>query len=137
MKHVLHDNGQNLIALSRERPLLAVQAGRSRSNDADRTLACKLLHRRTMERRQLIPKQWQFDQAHSSINFSVRHMVVSKVRGRFTRWTGVLAIDDVDPSMSSAVVEIDATSIDTGEPIRDTHLRADAFLCADRFPRLT
>ena len=90
-----------------------------------------------MERRQLIPKQWEFDQAHSSINFSVRHMVVSKIRGRFTRWTGVLVIDDVDPSMSSAAVEIDATSIDTGEPVRDTHLRADAFLCADRFPRLT
>lgn len=90
-----------------------------------------------MERRQLIPRHWEFDQAHSSINFSVRHMVVSKIRGRFTRWTGVLVIDNVDSSMSSVVVEIDATSIETGEPVRDTHLRADEFLCAARFPRLT
>jgi polyisoprenoid-binding protein YceI len=90
-----------------------------------------------MERRRLVPKQWQFDRAHSSINFSVRHMVVSKVRGRFTRWTGVLVIDDVDSSRSSVLVEIDATSIDTGDPVRDTHLLANEFLCADRFPRLT
>lgn len=79
---------------------------------------------------------WQVDAAHSGVHFTVRHMVIAKVRGRFTRWTAKLQLDPADLSRSSVEVEIDAKSIDTGEPDRDTHLRSPDFLSADKFPRL-
>lgn len=80
---------------------------------------------------------WQVDPAHSGVHFTVRHMVIAKVRGRFTRWSAKLRIDPADLAKSSVEAEIDAKSIDTGEPDRDTHLRSQDFLHADRFPVLT
>src|SRR5882724_7708064 len=82
-------------------------------------------------------KKWVFDRAHSSINFSVRHMVVSRVRGRFLRWDGTLTIDDVHHEDSSVDVRMEAASIDTAEPTRDGHLRSEDFLYAEKFPYLT
>ena len=69
------------------------------------------------------PKTWNIDPAHSGINFSVRHMVFAKVRGRFDVWSGTVRIDQQDLNRSSVEVEIDATSIDTGVADRDNHLR--------------
>jgi len=80
---------------------------------------------------------WAFDQAHSSVNFMVRHMVVSKVRGRFTKWDGTLAMDETNPVGGSVEVSIEAGSIDTGVEQRDGHLRSPDFFDVAKFPTLT
>jgi polyisoprenoid-binding protein YceI len=79
---------------------------------------------------------WNIDTVHSGINFSVRHMVVSKVRGRFAKFSGTLGLDDGDLTRSTIEVAIDAASIDTGTPQRDGHLRSPDFLDAERFPEV-
>ncbi|HVV84134.1 MAG TPA: YceI family protein [Kofleriaceae bacterium] len=82
-------------------------------------------------------KQYTFDLSHSSVNFHVRHLMISKVHGRFTRWNGTLAIDEADLSRSRVAVEIEAASIDTKEPKRDDHLRSADFFDVEKFPTLT
>jgi polyisoprenoid-binding protein YceI len=79
---------------------------------------------------------WSIDATHSGINFSIRHMVVSKVRGRFARYTGTIDIDDGDLTRSVVEATIDASSIDTGTPQRDAHLRSPDFFDVERFPQL-
>ena len=79
---------------------------------------------------------WTLDTAHSGIAFSVRHMVVAKVRGRFGSWTGSVQLDEQDLTRSQVDVQIDASSIDTGNEQRDTHLRSADFLDVEQFPNL-
>ncbi len=79
---------------------------------------------------------WEIDTTHSSITFSVRHMVFAKVRGRFSAWTGSVQFDGADPTKGSVSVVIDASSIDTGTADRDTHLRSGDFLDVANFPEL-
>jgi polyisoprenoid-binding protein YceI len=79
---------------------------------------------------------WNIDTSHSSIGFSVRHMVFAKVRGRFDSWNGALSIDDSDLAASSVEVEIDASSINTGTADRDKHLRSPDFFDVEQFPTL-
>src|SRR5215470_12348126 len=79
---------------------------------------------------------WNIDTAHSGIGFSVRHMVVSKVRGRFTKFAGSIRIDDADIARSEATLTIEAASIDTGVPDRDAHLRSAEFFDVEKFPEL-
>ena len=81
-------------------------------------------------------KSWNLDTAHSGINFSVRHMVFAKVRGRFGAWNGKVNLDPQDLTRSSVEVEIDSASIDTGVADRDNHLRSPDFLDAEHFPKL-
>jgi polyisoprenoid-binding protein YceI len=81
--------------------------------------------------------QWDFDHAHSSVDFTVRHLLVSKVRGRFTKWSGKIELDEQDLSRSHAEVEIDVGSIDTHEPQRDAHLRSADFFEAEKHPKIT
>ena len=81
-------------------------------------------------------ESWQVDGAHSAVNLTVRHMVISKVRGRFTKWNAKLALDTADLGRSAVEVEIEAASIDTGVADRDTHLRSADFLDAQKFPTL-
>ena len=66
------------------------------------------------------------DKAHSEVAFQVRH-VLTKVRGRFTEFDGTVLFDQAHPERSSASLTIDASSVDTGTPDRDTHLRSDDF----------
>ena len=79
---------------------------------------------------------WNIDVAHSGINFSIRHMVVSKVRGRFAKYTGAIKLDDDDITRSVVEATIDASSIDTGTGQRDDHLRSADFFDVARFPEL-
>jgi polyisoprenoid-binding protein YceI len=81
--------------------------------------------------------QWSFDLSHSSISFHVRHLMVSKVHGRFTKWDGTLELDEQDLTRSRLAVTIDASSIDTREDKRDAHLRSPDFLEVDKFPSIT
>jgi polyisoprenoid-binding protein YceI len=80
---------------------------------------------------------WQIDRAHSDIFFTVRHMVITKVRGRFAKWEGTLSLDEQDLPKSRVDITIDAASIDTNEEKRDAHLRSADFLDADKYPKLT
>jgi polyisoprenoid-binding protein YceI len=79
---------------------------------------------------------WQIDAAHSGINFSVRHMVIAKVRGRFGKFTGTVRAADADPTQTEIKVEIDASSIDTGAGDRDKHLRSGDFFDVEAYPTL-
>jgi polyisoprenoid-binding protein YceI len=80
---------------------------------------------------------WKIDSAHSEISFSVRHMMISNVRGRFEDFTGTVDFDEENPENSSVKVKIDASSINTREKDRDNHLRSPDFLNADKYPYLT
>jgi polyisoprenoid-binding protein YceI len=77
---------------------------------------------------------WNIDPSHSAIAFSVRHMVVSKTRGRFNKWSGQLRFDAGNPSASSVEVDIDPASLDTGDTQRDAHLRSPDFFDVEKYP---
>jgi polyisoprenoid-binding protein YceI len=79
---------------------------------------------------------WNLDTVHSGINFSVRHMVVSKVRGRFAKFTGNIELDESDLARSVVEATIDASSIDTGTAQRDDHLRSADFFDVEHFPQI-
>jgi polyisoprenoid-binding protein YceI len=81
--------------------------------------------------------RWEIDSSHSGIHFSVRHLVIAKVRGHFQRWSGTVTVPDGDFSRASVVVAIDASSIDTGVAQRDEHLRSADFFDVEKFPELT
>lgn len=85
----------------------------------------------------MTPQTWQIDSAHSGIHFSVRHLVIARVRGQFSRWSGALAVPEGDFSRASVAVTIDATSIDTGVADRDTHLKSADFFDVESFPEIT
>jgi polyisoprenoid-binding protein YceI len=79
---------------------------------------------------------WNIDPVHSEVGFSVRHMMVSKVRGRFTAFSGQLVTAD-DPAASSVTAEIDLASIDTGNEQRDAHIKSADFFEVETYPTMT
>ena len=79
---------------------------------------------------------WNIDLAHSGVNFSIRHMVVSKVRGRFAKFSGTVALGESDLTRSVIDASIDTASIDTGTAQRDEHLRSADFFDVARFPEI-
>jgi len=79
---------------------------------------------------------WTLDASHSEVGFSVRHLGISKTRGRFGAFSGTLQIDAENPSNSSVEVEIDASSIDTKDAGRDEHLRGADFFDVESHPTL-
>lgn len=79
---------------------------------------------------------WHIDPTHSEIQFSVRHMMIATVRGRFTQFTGSIEADEANPTAAQVHVQIDAASIDTGNEQRDAHLRSPDFLNAEQFPHI-
>jgi polyisoprenoid-binding protein YceI len=81
-------------------------------------------------------RTYRMDKAHSEANFQVRHLL-TKVRGRFSDFEGAVAFDEAHPERSSVTFTIQAASIDTNEPARDTHLRSDDFFAVDQHPTLT
>ena len=80
---------------------------------------------------------WNIDTAHSAAQFTVRHMGISNVNGNFTKTSGTVQLDDADITKSSVDAVIDAASIDTRVPDRDTDLKSDHFLDVAKFPTLT
>jgi polyisoprenoid-binding protein YceI len=80
---------------------------------------------------------WNIDPAHSIAEFRVRHMMISHVRGQFTGVSGSLTYDETDPAQSHVEASIDAATIDTRDPQRDTHLKSPDFFDAEQFPTLS
>jgi polyisoprenoid-binding protein YceI len=83
------------------------------------------------------PTQWQLDPAHSAAHFSVRHLMISNVRGEFTKLSGSALLNPADLAKSKVEVTIEAASINTREPQRDEHLRSADFLDVANYPALT
>jgi polyisoprenoid-binding protein YceI len=83
------------------------------------------------------PTQWQLDPAHSAAHFSVRHLMISNVRGEFSKVSGSALLNPADLAKSKVEVTIEAASINTREPQRDEHLRSADFLDVANYPALT
>jgi polyisoprenoid-binding protein YceI len=79
---------------------------------------------------------WTIDNVHSQVGFSVRHMMVSTVRGQFRKYGGSVKIDPKDFTRSTFEGEVDVASIDTGNPDRDNHLRTGDFFDAPNHPKI-
>ncbi|MFE2944487.1 YceI family protein [Streptomyces sp. NPDC059255] len=79
---------------------------------------------------------YTIDPAHSTISFTVRHAMVTNVRGTFTEHEGTLHLDGSAPANSTATIDVSIASIDTGVPDRDGHLRSADFFDAETFPTM-
>lgn len=80
---------------------------------------------------------WSVDASHTEVEFAVKHMMISTVKGRIPAIEGSLALDEADLAASSVAVEFDVSSIDTRTTMRDDHLRSADFLDVTRFPKMT
>lgn len=80
---------------------------------------------------------WRIDPVHTMVEFAVKHMMFTTVRGRFMKLEGTIETDEEQPNRSRVEVTIDATSIDTGSADRDKHLRSADFLDVENHPRIT
>jgi polyisoprenoid-binding protein YceI len=80
---------------------------------------------------------WQIDPAHSAATFSVRHLMISNVKGEFSKVTGVVNLDEQDVAKSTVEVTIDVNTLNTREPDRDKHLRTADFFDVQNFPTMT
>lgn len=83
----------------------------------------------------LTPGVWNVDASHSNISFSVRHLMVAKVRGRFTEFSGTVTIGD-DPLQSRVEAVVATASVSTHDDGRDTHLRSADFFDVEAFPEM-
>ncbi|MES9806026.1 YceI family protein [Streptomyces sp. CS081A] len=81
--------------------------------------------------------EYTIDPAHSSIGFTVRHAMVTNVRGTFAEHEGTLKLDGTDPGASTASIDVRIASVDTGIADRDNHLRSGDFFDAERFPLMS
>jgi polyisoprenoid-binding protein YceI len=80
---------------------------------------------------------WKIDASHSHVEFAVRHLMITTVKGRFGDVQGTVRIDETDFSKSEADITIDVASIDTREPQRDAHLKSADFFDAETYPTIT
>lgn len=81
--------------------------------------------------------EYKIDSAHSRAHFTVRHMMVSNVRGEFSKVTGTIVYDEKNPAATVIDATIDATTINTSEPRRDAHLKSPDFFDVAKFPVMT
>ena len=80
---------------------------------------------------------WNLDLSHSEINFAVKHMMISTVRGKFNKFSGTIDFNEADPASSSIDVSIDVASIDTKDEKRDGHLKGADFFDVEKTPQIT
>jgi polyisoprenoid-binding protein YceI len=80
---------------------------------------------------------WNVDAAHSAAEFKVKHMMISNVKGRFSKLSGTLSLDESGHHNSRVEVSVEAASIQTGDEQRDAHLKSPDFFDAEKFPALT
>jgi polyisoprenoid-binding protein YceI len=80
---------------------------------------------------------WNVDPSHSQVGFTVRHLVISNVRGEFEKYKGTVVVDDADVTKSTVEATIDASTIDTQVPDRDAHLKSPDFLDVAKYPSIT
>ncbi|WP_374030876.1 YceI family protein [Bdellovibrio bacteriovorus] len=80
--------------------------------------------------------KWNIDPMHSSANFTIKHMMIAKVHGGFEKLSGSLSLDSSDITKSSIEAVIDASSINTRETQRDTHLKSADFFDVEKYPTL-
>jgi len=80
---------------------------------------------------------WNVDPAHTAVEFKVKHMMISNVKGQFTDVQGTLVLDETDLANSHIETSIDAASVNTREPQRDAHLKSADFLDVEKFPKLS
>jgi polyisoprenoid-binding protein YceI len=83
-----------------------------------------------------IAGSWTIDQSHSEVSFTIRHLMVSKVRGRFTNFEGQV-VTGADPLQSSVRATVELASIDTANADRDAHVRSADFFEVERHPTMT
>src|SRR5438552_14552239 len=80
---------------------------------------------------------WKIDASHSHVEFAVKHLMISTVKGRFGEVEGTIVLDEANPANSRVEAKIPAASINTHEPQRDGHLRSADFFDAENYPYLT
>ncbi|MEU9441819.1 YceI family protein [Streptomyces sp. NPDC048304] len=80
---------------------------------------------------------YTIDPAHTTIGFTARHAMVTNVKGAFHDFTGTLHLDGADPSRSTATIDVQMASIETGNADRDGHLKSADFFKIDEFPAMT
>jgi polyisoprenoid-binding protein YceI len=85
----------------------------------------------------MAPTRWNVDAAHSAIEFAVRHLMLSTVKGHFTDFSGTVTADESNPSSSQIEVTIQVASIDTRQPDRDGHLKSADFFDVEKYPTIT
>ncbi len=83
------------------------------------------------------PTEWQIDPAHSAAHFSVRHLMISNVRGEFSKLSGKVILDSADLTRSSVEISLETASVNTREPQRDEHLRSADFFDVANHPVMT
>jgi polyisoprenoid-binding protein YceI len=91
----------------------------------------------TLATPQIATSTWNIDPVHSVAEFKVKHMMISNVKGQFTRVKGVLALDETDLTNSRVEASIEAASINTREEQRDAHLKSADFFDVEKFPTLS
>jgi polyisoprenoid-binding protein YceI len=80
--------------------------------------------------------EYKIDPAHSSANFSVKHMAINTVHGRFSKVSGVIAFDEAHPENSKVVADIEVPSVSTDNDMRDKHLKSADFFDAEKYPKI-
>jgi len=80
---------------------------------------------------------WQLDKAHTNIMFSVRHMMITKVRGSFEKLDGTVELDEQHPENARVEIQVETASINTRDVQRDTHLRSGDFFNVEQYPLMT
>ena len=81
--------------------------------------------------------KWNIDTAHTLVQFSVRHMMLAKVRGQFEKFGGTVNLDEAHPENTSVDIKVDTASINTRKSKRDDHLRSPDFFDAEKYPHIS
>lgn len=82
-------------------------------------------------------ERWNIDTSHSHLDFIVRHMVISKVRGAFGKWSGAIDVDTTDLTKSHVSATVEVASIETRDAQRDGHLKSPDFFDVEKYPQIT